>query len=88
MENQEKAPSPVPNPAAFRGWIQDSLADLGVSAARVSREAGLGRNAVAEFLRDQERSLTLRSAHDIADRLQAIAREKGRPLPTLGGRNA
>lgn len=77
----------VPNPQVFRAWLQDSLSDLGVSAARLSKECDLGRNYVTEFLREQGSGVSLSVAHDISAKLHEIARGEGKSLPTMGAFN-
>ena len=86
MNSQTQVPQ-VPNPQIFRAWLQDSLSDLGVSAARLSRECDLGRNYVTEFLREQNTGVSLSVAHDISSKLHEIARDEGKSLPTMGAFN-
>jgi DNA-binding phage protein len=76
----------LPTSAAFRAWVQDCLALLGVSASRVASDLGLSRNTLYTFLKEPGRSITLDNAQAVAAHLRALAAEKGQPLPRPGGR--
>jgi lambda repressor-like predicted transcriptional regulator len=75
----------IPHPADFRPWVQDCLAMLGVSAASISRQLGLGRNTVGDFLGKPGRSIDMTTAHVLACKIHEIAVEKSVVLPRIGG---
>lgn len=85
MQGKKTTTPIVPHPAALRPWVQDCLALLGVSAARVSRELNLGRNTVGDFLAKDGRDIAMSTAHSIVCKLHEIALDKGVPLPRLEG---
>ena len=89
MQVRKTPPAPigyVPDPAAFRGWIQACLAILGTSASRISRDIGRGRNTVGEFLTTPDRDIAMSTAHGITCRLRELSAEQGVALPRLEGR--
>ncbi len=77
----------VPDPETFRGWVQDCLAELGVSASSVSRQIGLGRNTVGDFLGKPGRDIAMTTAHGLTCKLRELAADRQVQLPPLGGSN-
>jgi len=75
----------MPNPADFRAWVRNSLTILGVSAQSISRDLGMGRNALGQFLATPDRSIHLSSAHFITCKLLEIAAASGAVLPEIEG---
>lgn len=78
----------VPHPEKLRPWVQDCLAVLGVSAASVSRDLGLGRNTIGDFLARPGRDIAMTTAHGLTCRINEIAIDKAVSLPRIGDRNA
>lgn len=85
MTAKTTAAAIVPHPEAFRPWVQDCLAILGVSAARVSRDLGLGRNTIGDFLGKPGRSIDMTTAHVLTCKLRDMAAATATPLPRLEG---
>lgn len=83
-----QSPTVIPEPEAFKSWVQDSLAVLDVSAGRVSREMGVGRNTVGDFLSIKGRGITLSTAHVLTCKLREIAQDRQKVLPRLMSRTA
>lgn len=52
----------IPNPVDFSAWVQDGLADLGLSALSVGRALDMGKNTLGDFLAKPERSIHLHTA--------------------------
>lgn len=75
------SPLAVPDLAAFRGWVVDCLAVLGVSAAAVSRGIGAGKNTVSQFLADADRGIDLGTAHRITVYLRGLSADRAVALP-------
>lgn len=86
MQVRKTPPASVPDPETFRAWVQDCLALLGISAASVSRQLGLGRNTVGDFLAKPGRGISLTTAHVLTCCLRGIAHDRRVILPSLGGR--
>ena len=76
----------IPEPDAFRAWVQASLTALFMSAAALSKAAGMSRNSLGAFLAQPGRGITLANAHEITCKLQEAARAQGVDLPALPGR--
>lgn len=87
MQVKNTRPGPVPHPETLRSWVQDCLALLNVSAASVSRQIGMGRNTVGEFLGRPGRDIAMSTAHVLTCKLREIAVEKGVLLPRIGERS-
>lgn len=86
MRSNEAPPlAVVPHPDTFRPWLQDCLAILGISAANLSRQLGLGRNTIGDFLGKPGRSIDMTTAHAITCKMRDLAMEKREALPRLGG---
>ncbi len=83
MQVRNTIPQIVPHPASFRPWVQDCLALLGVSPASVSRQIGLGRNTIGDFLGKPNRSIDMTTAHVLTCKLCEIAADKSVQLPRL-----
>lgn len=82
-DQAENSPSARQMTASFRAWVQDSLAVLGVSAASICRDLGLGRNTLADFLRDPARDIRMGTAHVITCKLRELATKQAVALPRL-----
>lgn len=76
-------PDTLPDPDAFRAWLQDALTRLGLHATGYGPKIGLGKNTLRHFLREPGRDLTLGTAARIARDLRARARAEKVELPAL-----
>ena len=86
VRNSPLPSPPVPSPAILRAWVQDSLSVLDLSAASVSRQLGLGRNTVGDFIGKPGRSIDLNTAHVLTCKLREIAATNSVVLPRMGAR--
>lgn len=83
MSDAKTAPADRLFTAAWRAWVQDSLAVLGASALSVGRDLGLGKNTLGDFLRDPARDIRLETAHGITCHLRERAAASGKVLPAF-----
>jgi hypothetical protein len=88
MSNEKKyQAADIPTPDDFRSWVQDALADLGLSALSVGRALGLGKNTLGDFLARRNKSIRLETASSVSAYLRTQAALAGKSLPRLGASN-
>lgn len=83
MQVRNTPPAIVPSPDKLRAWASDCFAILNVSAARMSRELGLGRNTLGDFMSQLGRGISLSTAHVFVCKAHEIAHAQGKTLPPL-----
>ncbi|MCA0851218.1 hypothetical protein [Salipiger thiooxidans] len=79
-------PDTLPDPEAFRSWLQHALTALSLSPAGYGPSLGLGKNTLGHFLSVPGRDLTLGTASKVVADLRSRAERDGvdiRPLPRL-----
>jgi hypothetical protein len=73
----------VPDNAAFRAWMRESLARLSLSPSSYGPELGLGKNTIGLFLNSHKRGVSLGTAALVARDLSARAADRGIDLDPL-----
>lgn len=76
----------VPDPATFRAWLGKVLPLLTLTPSGLSKDLGLGRNALGEFMASRTRDIRLGTAASVHAEIQRRALKAGRDLPPIGGR--
>lgn len=89
MQKEEAdAGADLPTPDQFRAWLRDVLGDLGIKAAALGRDLGLGKNTLGDFLATPGRDLRLGTAAQVRKELERRASDAGKALaPMCGGAN-
>jgi hypothetical protein len=85
-KNAKNAAPVFPGAADFRFWLADALPLVGLSAAAVGRDLGLGKNTLGDFLAKPRRDICLGNAARVHDLLTRRAGAAGVDLPVFGGR--
>lgn len=83
QKKPELSPNQIPTPEAFRVWLRAALLALDLSAGRLGRDLGLGKNTLGDFLATPGRDLRLGNAAQVHDALRAHAVAQGKPLAPL-----
>lgn len=73
----------LPHPAAFRPWVRACVTTLEVSPASLSRQLGLGRNTIGDFLGNPGRSIDMTTAHVLTCKLCDLAAKNSVLLPEM-----
>ena len=76
-------PDTLPDPDAFREWLQSALVALKLTPGGYGPQIGLGRNTLAHFLRAPGRDLTLGNAAMIVADIRARADAAGVEIPEI-----